>query len=66
MPNYEEYAQAAVKALREWQKGRTEPLPDDPWKLPKDCPIWNMGLSAYQAAWALARVRQEQATESAA
>lgn len=54
---YTASADRAVVALREWADGRD--LPDDPWKLPKDCPIWNMGLSLFQASWALAAVRRE-------
>ena len=58
---YENNADKAVEALREWnRKHCAGPLPESPWDLPKDCPIWHMGLSAFQAGWALAQVKSEE------
>lgn len=54
---YAEDANKAVDALREWAKDHE--LPESPWDLPKDCPIWYMGLSLFQAGWALSKVRGE-------
>lgn len=50
----------ALAKLREWAEGKD--LPDDPWKLPKDCPIWKMGLTDFQAQFVLRRLRRERAS----
>jgi hypothetical protein len=45
----------AVSALDEWIKAKgidPKTLPERPWELPKDCPIWSMGLSMAQA-WSI-------------
>lgn len=58
--SYESSAYAGVEALRKWVKeNNITKLPSDPWKLPPECPIWHMDLSAFQAGWCLAQVRKD-------
>lgn len=52
MDSYTKTADAVVVALRDWAADRV--LPTSAWELPKDCPLWSMGLSLFQASWALA------------
>jgi hypothetical protein len=51
-----------LEKAREWAATQ-ETLPDDPWALPKDCPLWSMGLSLAQASGILGRLRAERAQE---
>ncbi len=54
---YQSDLDAGLIAMREWAARQTGPLPDDVWKLPKDCPLWSMELSLAQASAILAAVR---------
>ena len=59
MNDYGSSIEKGRAALREWAAKQDEKLPDDPWKLPSDCPIWSMGLSLAQASGILSAVRAE-------
>lgn len=50
-----------LEAMRKWVAETNHELPDDVWKLPKDCPLWRMGLSMAQADCILSAVRNEKA-----
>jgi len=44
--------------LRQWLAAHPDyTLPDSPWALPSDCPLWSAGLSMAQASGVLAVVR---------
>lgn len=49
-----------LQKTRAWikAKGLTD-LPEDPFKLPDDCPLWNLGLSLAQAGGIVAALRRE-------
>jgi len=57
--SYESDCQNGLMTFREWAAKQTDRLPDDPWKLPKDCPIWKLGLSLAQADGIFRTVRAE-------
>ena len=62
--SYQQNADDGLAAMNKWLAEKNiqwRDLPDDPWKLPADCPIWKMGLSLAQAGWILAsgRARNE-------
>ena len=59
--DYESNIHAGVQAMRDWMTAQTlapRDLPDDVWTLPKDCPLWTLGLSLAQASGILQSVRR--------
>ncbi len=58
---YREMIATGLEQMREWAKYKPD-LPNDPWKLPKDCPLWKMDLSLAQASGILNAIHWERKT----
>jgi hypothetical protein len=58
---YRENTGRGLDAMRIWAADKPD-LTEDIWKLPKDCPLWNMGLSMAQAGAILAAIHWERDT----
>ncbi len=59
---YEKAANAGVEVFRKWmeKEGITaNDLPDSPWDLPTNCPLWTMGLSMAQSLCILGRAKEK-------
>lgn len=55
----------AVTAFREWRRANPDvTLSDNPWELPKDCPLWHLNLSLAQVSGVLGTVLGEEAARA--
>jgi len=57
---YERSIAEGLTLMRDWiadHEINPKTLPESPWNLPKDCPLWHLGLSLAQASGILATVR---------
>jgi len=61
MNSYQGNIANGLEAMRAWAKDKPD-LTGDVWKLPKDCPLWQMDLSLAQAAGILAAIHWERKT----